>query len=483
MSRLVNVSNRVALPGARADGGLAVGLLAAMQASGGLWFGWNGTAYADNSAPPNPSLQQRGNVSFATIPLPETALGRYYNGFANGTLWPLFHYFVDSFRYDPEQYAAYCHVNALFAAGLQPLLRPDDLVWVHDYHLIPLAEELHARGARVPIGFFLHIPFPNFEVLRALPVYRELLGQLLAFDLLGFQTERDRRGFLDGVLAAGIADGTDASGRILMGSRRISTGVFPIGVDAQAIARVAEKSTASTSVRDITLSLHGRRLIIGVDRLDYSKGLLERFDAYQKFLEKFPQFQGAVTYLQIAPLGRQNVTAYRRIRTALEQNAGRTNGRFGDVDWTPIRYLNRNFPHAALLGFLRLSQVCLVTPLRDGMNLVAKEFIAAQDPANPGVLILSDRAGAADQLSEALLVNPYDIDGIAFALKRALDMPLLERRERFGALHRSVAIDTVHAWWQEFVQALARAHSDSPLLCETPLSGRDSVADRRHTLP
>ena len=326
LSRLVNVSNRVALPGARADGGLAVGLLAAMQASGGLWFGWNGTAYADNSAPPNPSLQQRGNVSFATIPLPETALGRYYNGFANGTLWPLFHYFLDSFRYDPEQYAAYCHVNALFAAGLQPLLRPDDLVWVHDYHLIPLAEELHARGARVPIGFFLHIPFPNFEVLRALPVYRELLGQLLAFDLLGFQTERDRRGFLDGVLAAGIADGTDASGRILTGSRRISTGVFPIGVDAQAIARVAEKSTASTSVRDITLSLHGRRLIIGVDRLDYSKGLLERFDAYQKFLEKFPQFQGAVTYLQIAPLGRQNVTAYRRIRTALEQNAGRTNG-------------------------------------------------------------------------------------------------------------------------------------------------------------
>ncbi len=207
-------------------------------------------------------------------------------------------------------------------------------------------------------------------------------------------------------------------------------------------------------MRDITHSLHGRRLIIGVDRLDYSKGLLERFDAYQRFLEDFPQYQGAVTYLQIAPLGRQNVKAYTRIRGALEQSAGRTNGRFANVDWTPIRYVNRNFPHAALLGFLRLAQVCLVTPLRDGMNLVAKEFIAAQDPADPGVLVLSDRAGAAGELADALLVNPYDIVGIAIALKHALDMPLSERQARYESLHRSVSARNVHAWWQDFVHAL-----------------------------
>ncbi len=461
MSRLVNVSNRVALPGARADGGLAVGLLAAMQASGGLWFGWNGATSPDEAAPPSPTVQQRGNVSFATIPLPETALGRYYNGFANGTLWPLFHYFLDSFHYDPEQYAAYCQVNALFAAALQPLLRADDAIWVHDYHLIPLAEELRRRGVRLPVGFFLHIPFPHFEVLRALPVYREMVNQLLAFDLVGFQTESDRRGFIEAVRAAGGAQSIDASGTIFSGRRRVATGVFPIGVDADAIGRVAQKSADSSPVRNITRSLHGRRLIIGVDRLDYSKGLLERFDAYQRFLEQFPPFQGAVTYLQIAPLGRQNVDAYGRIRSALEQNAGRTNGRFGDVDWTPIRYLNRNFPHPALLGFLRLSQVCLVTPLRDGMNLVAKEFIAAQDPADPGVLILSDRAGAAQQLQTALIVNPYDIDGIAFALKRALDMPLAERRERFEALYHSVATQTVHDWWQQFLEALTGSHGDS----------------------
>lgn len=465
MSRLVNVSNRVALPGSRADGGLAVGLLAAMQASGGLWFGWSGTTHADEAARPSAELQQRGNVSFATIPLPESLHGPYYNGFANGTLWPLFHYFLDSFHYQPGQYSAYRQVNTVFAEALRPLLRPDDLVWVHDYHLIPLAAELRERGIEAPLGFFLHIPFPNFEVLRALPVYREILQQLLAYDLIGFQTDSDRRAFLEAVRTAGASERIDPSGTILTGGRRVSTDVFPIGVDAQAIAHTAEKSVGSRSVRDVTRSLQGRRLIIGVDRLDYSKGLLERFDAYRNFLEEYPQFQGGVTYLQIAPLGRQNVQAYTRIRSALEQSAGSINGRFADVDWTPIRYLNRNFPHAALLGFLRLSQVCLVTPLRDGMNLVAKEFIAAQDPADPGVLILSDRAGAAGELGNALLVNPYDIGGIANALKRALDMPLQERRARFETLHRSVTTQNVHAWWQGFVHALqvAAAHSAAQL--------------------
>ncbi|MGB9331457.1 MAG: trehalose-6-phosphate synthase, partial [Steroidobacteraceae bacterium] len=354
----MNVSNRVALPGSRSDGGLAVGLLAAMQASGGLWFGWNGRTYAPPEQAGDVELLQRDGVCFATISLPESLHELYYNGFANGTLWPLLHYFLDSFRYRHEQYEGYRAVNELFAQQLLPLLRDDDLIWVHDYHLIPLGAALRVRNVRTPIGFFLHIPFPHFEVLRALPVYAELLHQLLAYDLVGFQTETDRQAFLQAVRSIWGANCANSAGTLFAAGRRVRTGVFPIGVDADAIARSAERSAASRSVRNVTQSLQGRRLIIGVDRLDYSKGLLERFDAYQDFLERFPQHQGAVTYLQIAPLGRQNVKAYTRIRSLLEQSAGRTNGRFANVDWTPIRYLNRNFPHGTLLGFLRLAQVC-----------------------------------------------------------------------------------------------------------------------------
>ncbi len=455
MSRLVNVSNRVALPGSRSDGGLAVGLLAAMQTSGGLWFGWNGRTHALADGTADVELVQRDTVCFAAISLPDSLHELYYNGFSNGTLWPLFHYFLDSFRYRQEQYEGYLEVNELFAQQLLPLLRSDDLIWVHDYHLIPLAAALRDRNVHGPIGFFLHVPFPHFEVLRALPVHVALLHKLLAYDLVGFQTETDRQAFLHAVRSVWGASCADSRGTVFAAGHRVRTGVFPIGVDADAISRSAERSVASRTVQNVTQSLQGRRLIIGVDRLDYSKGLLERFDAYQVFLERFPQHQGAVTYLQIAPLGRQNVKAYTRIRSLLEQSAGRTNGRFADVDWTPIRYLNRNFPHATLLGFLRLAQVCLVTPLRDGMNLVAKEYVAAQDPEDPGVLVLSDRAGAASELTDALLVNPYDVLAIAQALKQALDMPLHERRARYEKLHARLRAHNVHSWWRGFVGVLA----------------------------
>ncbi len=225
----------------------------------------------------------------------------------------------------------------------------------------------------------------------------------------------------------------------------MQSGVFPIGVDVEALSRSAAKAVSSGRVQHMKDGLLGRRLIMGVDRLDYSKGLLERFEAYRHFLEDCPEHLGRVTYLQIAPLGRQNVKAYARIRDALDQSSGCTNGRFAEVDWTPIRYLNRNFPHATLMGFLRLADVCLVTPVRDGMNLVVKEFVAAQDPADPGVLILSDRTGAACELTEALLVNPYDTRGIAHALKQALEMPLAERRARQEKLLIALGKNDIHA--------------------------------------
>jgi trehalose 6-phosphate synthase len=456
LSRVVIVSNRVAVPkGSAAAGGLAVAILAAMREGGGMWFGWGGETHPAGTAQPAPETAQRDGGTFTTISIDAGLHELYYDGFANGTLWPLFHYFLDSFRYQDEQYAAYLAVNTLFARELRPLLAADDLIWVHDYQLIPLAAQLRAAGVRTPIGFFLHIPFPNFEVLRALPVHRELLDALLAYDLIGFQTETDRQAFLGAARAVYGKDRVSAAGVVVTPQRLVRTGVYPVGVDLEATARSAAKTVASGQVRNMTHGLLGRRLIIGVDRLDYSKGLLERFDAYQQFLEECPQHRGKVTYLQIASLGRQNVKAYARIRRALEQSAGSTNGRFAEVDWTPIRYLNRNFPHATLMGFLRLAQICLVTPLRDGMNLVAKEFIGAQDPADPGVLILSDRAGAVNEMPDALIVNPYDRRAIARALKQALDMPLDERRARHGKLQVALRENDIHAWRSRFLATLA----------------------------
>ena len=459
MARLINVSNRVPLAKTAAPGGLAVGVLAAMRARGGLWFGWNGETCAQE--PGEPDISIRDSLTYATMPLPQTIYERYYSGFANGTLWPLFHYFLAGFRYEDQEYAAYEQANALFASRLVPLLAPGDLIWVHDYHLIPLGEKLRAQGVRQPIGFFLHVPFPHFEVLRALPTFAELLRALLAYDLVGFQTETDRESFLVAVRIIWGAEAVSEDGTVSVSGRTVRTGVYPIGVDVQEIGRSSVKAAGSGPVQRMMQSLVGRRLIVGVDRLDYSKGLLERFQAYQQFLESYPEQIGQVTFLQIAPLGRQKVQAYAQIRDSLEQSSGRTNGRFADADWTPIRYLNRNFPHATLMGFLRAAHVCLVTALRDGMNLVAKEFIAAQDPDDPGVLVLSNRAGAACELTEELLVNPYDTKGIARAIQRALTMPLTERRARHAASLAVLRENDIHRWHTRFIEDLQVARGRS----------------------
>lgn len=436
-------------------GGLAVGILGALRATGGLWFGWNGQT--TDAEPVDAEFAIRDGLTFATIPLPQRLLEKHYAGFSNGTLWPLFHYFLAGFRYDDAEHAAYEEASSLFARILGPLLRPADLVWVHDYQLIPLGQKLRALGVRQPIGFFLHVPFPHFEVLRALPVHVQLVRALLEYDVVGFQTETDRQSFLGSVRALWGDDRVRRDGTVVVAARTVVTDVFPIGVDVEGTARRATRACASAPVQRMINGLVGRQLIIGVGRLDYSKGLLERFLAYRNFLEDFPDEIGRVTYLQIAPLGRQNVQAYSQIRDALEQSSGRTNGRFADTDWTPIRYLNRNFPHSTLMGFLRSAQVCLVPPLRDGMNLVAKEFVAAQDPGDPGVLILSDRAGAACELTDALLVNPYDAKGIARAMRAALSMPLLERLVRHGKLLSTLRKNDIFRWHARFVDALAKS--------------------------
>lgn len=453
MKRLICISNRITLPRrSAAPGGLAVGVLAALRHTGGVWFGWSGETN-DNPAD-EPEVLTRANIRFATIDLRPSEFDRYYNGYCNSTLWPLFHYFPGRFRHEQDEHDAYQSVNELFARQVMKLVEPGDVIWVHDYHLIPLGRLLRQLHFRGPIGFFLHIPFPHAQVLRLLPNYTELVRDMCHYDLVGFQSEDDLRSFFSCVEHAGLATVAPNAQEITIGGRTTRAGVYPIGVDFEVVRAEAEAAMSEDSVQRMITSLVGRKLIIGVDRLDYSKGLTERFAAFEHFLETFPENQGKVTFLQIAPLSRSDVLAYSEIRQSLEQMAGRINGRFAEADWTPIRYLNRNFTHGTLMGFLRAAKVALVTPVRDGMNLVAKEFVAAQDPEDPGVLILSPMAGAARELTGALHVNPYDKRGMALALQTALNMPLEERRQRHQQMLEAVRGRDIHYWYGTFLQDL-----------------------------
>ncbi|TKR34171.1 alpha,alpha-trehalose-phosphate synthase (UDP-forming) [Luteimonas gilva] len=453
MSRLVVVSNRVALPGSDQAGGLAVALNAALQETGGLWFGWSGRIVRGASGELHE--QREGDIAYLTVDLSKDDFDGYYNGFANRTLWPLLHFRPDLVDYNRETQAAYRRVNALFAEKLASELRPDDIVWVHDYHLMPLAQELRKRGVKSRLGFFLHVPLPSADLIAALPNHQLPFGALTAYDLLGFQTQRDLERFQDylrlyaggKVLRQGVLQDRDG--------RQFHAGVFPIGIDTPVIAELAADAVRKSGVRRLKSSLAGRALAIGVDRLDYSKGIPERFRAFARFLERHPDQRGKLTFLQIAPVSRGGVNEYRALRRELEQLAGHINGGLAEPDWTPVRYVNRNYPHATLTGFYRMARIALVTPLRDGMNLVAKEFVAAQDPEDPGVLILSSFAGAARELDGAMQVNPYDLDGVADTISEALEMPLDERQRRWRPMMERVSRYDIHAWRRDFLAALA----------------------------
>jgi trehalose 6-phosphate synthase len=434
-----------------APGGLAVGILAALQHTGGVWFGWSGET-SENPAS-EPEITTRGKVRFATIDLKPAEFDGFYNGYCNGTLWPLFHYFPDRFTHEQHQYEAYQAVNEQFARQLLKVVEPGDAVWVHDYQLISLGHYLRRLGFAGPIGFFLHIPFPHLQILRLLPHYQGLVNDMGQYDLVGFQTENDVRAFISCL----DSSTTRTFDRVEINGRSVGVGAYPIGIDVDSVVSEARITHEQDAVQRMAASLMGRKLIVGVDRLDYTKGLTERFLAYEQFLETFPEARGQVTFLQIAPPSRSDVLAYGEIRRGLEQSAGRLNGRFAEADWTPIRYLNRGYTHSTTMGFLRAAKVGLVTPVRDGMNLVAKEFVAAQDPEDPGVLILSPMAGAAEELHSALLVNPYDKCGMAQALQTALNMPLQERRQRHEQMMAAVRRHDIHNWYGSFVHDLTGA--------------------------
>ncbi len=454
MSRLVVVSNRVAdLKKPSKAGGLAVAMLDALGKDGGLWFGWDG-----KTVPPGtrvaPTVETVSGITTATLPMTRRDYNEYYSGFSNSVLWPLLHYRLDLIQYRHRDLAGYRRVNSKFADALTPVLRNDDTIWVHDYHLIPLGSELRRRGHSQRIGFFLHVPFPPPDILSAAPEHELLVRSLFSYDVIGFQTHADLTNL--GHYLEEFGKGRLDHDNILHGfGASTPAGCFPIGIDVDRFRDLAYGQKADEQIRNLHQRNLARQQIIGVDRLDYSKGLPDRLHAFERLLEDYPENRKAVTYMQIATPTREEVGAYAEIRQELEQISGAINGRFADFDWTPLRYIHRTVPRKTLAALFRGCAVGFVSPVRDGMNLVAKEFVAAQDEKNPGVLVLSRFAGAAEDLKEALIVNPYDVEEMAANLQQALRMSVKERRRRQKALMARIRARDVHAWYAAFLDALA----------------------------
>jgi trehalose 6-phosphate synthase len=460
--RLIIVSNRVALPDARkaSAGGLTVAVKAALRDRTGVWFGWSGEISEQQTA--EPRFVQRGKIGYAVIDLVAADPQEYYNGLANRVLWPVLHYRVDLQEYSRADEGGYMRVNARFADQLDKIIEEDDVVWVHDYHLMPLARDLRARGRTNPIGFFLHIPCAPPDILQTLPNHEEILGSLVHYDLVGFQTDNDRDNFGHYLISLGAREGRGHT--FTLDGHQTKLGSFPVGIETAVYARLARNAARSRFVHEVVDSLNGQKLILGVDRLDYSKGIIHRLNAFDRFLELNPEWRQRVTLLQVTPKSRDEIREYVAIDNEVSTLIGKINGRFGEAAWTPVRYVNRSYSRTALAGVYRAADVSLVTPLRDGMNLVAKEFVAAQDPEAPGVLILSQFAGAAAELDGALSVNPHEVEGVAAAIKQALEMPLAERRERHGPMLAHLMDHTVEQWSDAFLSALGETRQRPGLI-------------------
>jgi len=420
---------------------------------------------AENDPGPAKTVGQ-DNISYITVDLRKDDYDEFYNGFANRVLWPILHYRLDLAEFTRRDLGGYLRVNEYFAANLEKQIKPDDVIWVHDYHLIPLAKALRDRGHKNRIGFFIHIPWPPPEILTALPNHEQLIPALGHYDVVGFQTETDATNFSRYLVNERSVRRIVNGDSFLIEGRTVQVGVFPVGVETQAFSRLARRAIESSFVREVLDSLSGRAMIIGVDRLDYTKGIPERMDAYERFLTNFPDWRGKVTYLQITPRSRSGIPEYADISRKVGEAVGRINGTFGEASWTPLRYINKAHSRTALAGLYRAARAALVTPLRDGMNLVAKEYVAAQDAADPGVLILSRFAGAARECVAALLVNPYDPEGVAIAINRALSMPLSERRQRHEQNYRVLVENDITHWAERFLVTLeppVEANNDGPL--------------------
>ncbi len=454
--KIVVVSNRVAR--ARTDepiaGGLASALFPMVKESGAIWVGSSG--HAGDAAQTRDSfakIEALGRGALATVDMPARHYRGYYEGFANSALWPALHSRPDLIQVTADEYSSYREVNAFMARSLLRFGGPETVFWIQDYHFLSLGAELRHLGIKRPIGFFLHTPWAERSTMAAVPHHGDLISAMLAYDLIGFQTEDDQRNFEDYLrldLGVSIIDDVVTS---KYGTTRLA--VFPIGIDVDEFASRAAKAVARPEIMRLRASLQGARLALGVDRLDYSKGLANRLRAFDRLFELQPSAKRAVSLLQVAVPTRGNIRAYRELKNELATLVGEINGRHGEVDWIPIRYLNRGFAQSTLAGFYRVAHVGLVTPLHDGMNLVAKEYVAAQNPFDPGALVLSSFAGAAKELDAALIVNPHDVDAMAKQISRAFSMSLEERRERWQSMIARLREGSVQNWFSDFLQALA----------------------------
>lgn len=439
---------------AGAQGGLAGALNAALKKHSGIWFGWSGEDVPEFTG--ETSEQTFEGVTTVTMDLAKQDIDEYYNGYANATLWPLFHYRLDLAEYEQETAKGYERVNERFAECVAPMVEEDDLIWVHDYHLIPLGERLRARGIENRIGFFLHIPWPATRLFVSLPYHERLVRTMLRYDLVGFQTAEWLESFMHYCEKELGAEVDEETGCITFEGRRTIARAYPIGIDYEHFMSHEAGSDAREAEQRLVTSTRDRTAMIGVDRLDYSKGIPERIDGIGRFFDKYPECVRDLVFIQIAPPSREDVESYQQIRAELEQKTGEINGARSEVDLVPIRYVNRGYSQAELFGFYRAAKIGLVTPLRDGMNLVAKEYVAAQDPDDPGILILSQFAGAALQLKDAILVNPHSPDDLARAINQALEMPLKERKERHQKMLVSVRDENVQEWTENFRRDLAK---------------------------
>lgn len=447
MSRLVIVSNRApSIDGKSDSGGLVVALKDALKARGGLWIG----SAPSTSDEPSPTIlmHERPDFDIGLFELEPELQRNYYLGYSNSVLWPAFHGRLDLLDVQADYSKAYRTVAHDIAGMIAKVIHEDDLIWIHDYQLIPLAHELKQRGLNNRMGFFLHIPLPDLQTFKAVPDWQDLSNWFAAYDMIGFQTRRDLANMID-IFRHTLNGELRFNGNIDIRGREISLGCFPISIDVKGFAEMAADKAKSIEPAPLPR-------LIGVDRLDYSKGLPQRLAGYEQFLEDYPDYRGRVSMLQIAPPTRDDVDAYRDIRAELEATTGRINGRFGTVDWVPLQYIHRALPRDELAVLYRYSQVGLVTPLFDGMNLVAKEFVAAQDPEDPGVLLLSQFAGAAEEMKEAIIINPHDPHGLAQAIRTALDMPIAERRKRHAALFERLAENDVSKWSATFLNRLEK---------------------------
>ncbi len=463
MSRLLLVSNRLPVTVrkergrfsvAPSSGGLATGLKGPHDQLGGLWFGWPGEI-ADLTDTERTQLDAELRT-LRTVPvwLSRQEIHQYYDGLSNGVLWPLFHYLLEWIPLESRDWEVYRRVNERFADLIVEHYRPGDLIWVQDFHLLLLPAILRRKLPDATIGFFLHTPFPSYEVFRLLPWRDALLKGMLGCDVIGFHTAAYLRHFATSVLR--ILGHEIKVGRTQFDGREISVRIYPMGIDAATFSQMADDPEVIADARRLRDEHAGAKIILGIDRLDYTKGIPRRLLAYERFLEQEPSLRRNVKFIQVAVPSRLQVHAYESFRRQVEELIGRINGAFGTLGSAPIHYLFRNFTEKEVVTMYRAADVMMVTPLRDGMNLVAKEYVACRNDED-GVLILSEFAGASSQLGEAIQVNPYDIGGVSDAIKRAITMERSERDSRMRSLRGRVARDDVHHWAASFLRTLERS--------------------------